>query len=152
MLCGLPGTGKSTLARELGRRLPAVVVESDRIRQKLFAPPSYSPEESRRVHRVCHILMGWYARHYYHVIYDATNLYEHHRAAVYRLAERSGARLAVVQVAAGDQVVRSCPPNPNAPMLTFNSSIRWPGEEPVTSPAHGGQIAGICGVWLDFLP
>jgi predicted kinase len=106
MLCGLPGTGKSTLARILAGRLPAVVVESDRVRRKLFDPPTYAVEESQRVHTVCHILIGWHLRHYYHVVYDATNLYEHHRHMVYRLAERSGARLVVAQVTAGDDVVR----------------------------------------------
>lgn len=107
MLCGLPGTGKSTLARELAQRLPAVRIESDRIRRKLFASPVYTAEESQRVHIVCHILIGWYLRHYYHVVYDATNLYEYHRHMVYRLAERSGARLVVAEVTASDQVIRA---------------------------------------------
>ncbi len=106
MLCGLPGTGKSTLARGLADRLPAVIVESDRVRQILFASPTYTAEESRRVHKVCHILIGWYLRHYYHVVYDATNLYEYHRRLAYRLAARSGARLAVAEITASDEVVR----------------------------------------------
>jgi predicted kinase len=106
MLCGLPGTGKSTLARSLARRLPAVVVESDRVRRKLFDPPAYTAQESQRVHSVCHILIGWHVRRYYHVVYDATNLYEQHRHMVYRLAERSGARLVVAEVTAGDEIVR----------------------------------------------
>jgi predicted kinase len=131
MLCGLPGTGKSTLAHRLQQRLPAVVVESDRIRQELFAcpactcrrgipsrhgaggyvtqagaRPTYTAEESRRVHVVCHILIDWCLRHYYHVVYDATNLYEHHRRLAYRLAERNGARLLVVDVTASEEVIR----------------------------------------------
>ena len=106
MLCGLPGTGKTTLARRLADRLPAIIVESDRVRQTLFTPPTYTAEESQRVHKVCHILIGWYLRHYYHVVYDATNLYEHHRRLAYRLAERSGARLTVAEITASDEVVR----------------------------------------------
>jgi predicted kinase len=106
MLAGLPGTGKSTLARRLAQELPAVIIESDRVRQILFDPPGYSAEESRRVHRVCHTLLGWYLRHYYHVVYDATNLYEYHRRLVYRLADRSGARLVVAEVTATEEVVR----------------------------------------------
>lgn len=107
MLCGLPGTGKSTIAAELAHQLPAVVIESDRVRQRLFAPPAYTADESSNVHRVCHTLMSWYLRHYYHVIYDATNLYEYHRQLVYRLAERSGGKLVVVEVTANDEVVRN---------------------------------------------
>ena len=106
MLCGLPGTGKTTLARRLADRLPAIIVESDRVRQTLFTPPTYTAEESQRVHKVCHILIGWYLRHYYHVVYDATNLYEHHRRLACRLAARSGAQLAVAEITASDEVVR----------------------------------------------
>jgi predicted kinase len=136
MLCGLPGTGKSTLAHRLQHRLPAVVIESDRVRQRLFAcpgratqagacpglpacasgpgqgatqagaRPTYTAEESRRVHVVCHILISWCLRHYYHVVYDATNLYEYHRRLAYRLAEPNGARLLVVEVTASEEVIR----------------------------------------------
>ena len=63
VLCGLPGTGKSTLARRLADALPAVIIESDRVRQRLFAPPTYTAEESQQVHQVCHILIDWYLRH-----------------------------------------------------------------------------------------
>jgi predicted kinase len=106
MLCGLPGTGKSTLARKLAEQLPAVMVESDRVRQEIFAPPAYTAEESQHVHRICHILMGWYLRHYYHVVYDATNLYEYHRRLAYRLAARNKAQLVVAEVIASEEVVR----------------------------------------------
>jgi len=106
MLCGLPGTGKSTLARKLAEQLPAVMVESDRVRQEIFTPPAYTAEESQHVHRICHILMGWYLRHYYHVVYDATNLYEYHRRLAYRLAARNKAQLVVAEVIASEEVVR----------------------------------------------
>jgi len=106
MLCGLPGTGKSTLARELAHRLPAVVVESDQVRHRLFTPRTYTAEESRWVHKVCHILIGWYLRHYYHVVYDATNLYEYHRQLVKHLAARSQAELVVIAMTANDDVIR----------------------------------------------
>ena len=134
MLCGLPGTGKTSLARRLAMRRPAVVIESDQIRQILFIPPAYTAEESRQVHRVCHILTGWYLRHTdrdgklyrHHVIYDATNLYEYHRRLVLSLAERNEARLVVVEVTARDEVVRErLAPRGRQDMAELYSDADW---------------------------
>jgi len=38
MMAGLPGTGKSTLARELAARLPGTILNKDEIRRALFEP------------------------------------------------------------------------------------------------------------------
>jgi len=38
MMAGLPGTGKSTLARALAERTSGLVLDKDQIRQALFAP------------------------------------------------------------------------------------------------------------------
>jgi predicted kinase len=38
IMAGLPGTGKSTLARVLAQRLPGVVLDKDSIRASLFEP------------------------------------------------------------------------------------------------------------------
>lgn len=38
MLAGLPGAGKSAIARELARRIPAVTLDKDQVRAALFPP------------------------------------------------------------------------------------------------------------------
>jgi len=39
LLAGLPGTGKSTLAKAVAGRLPAVILNKDAVRAALFPPP-----------------------------------------------------------------------------------------------------------------
>ena len=74
LLCGLPGTGKSYLARELADRLPLLVVSSDRVRQLLFTRPTYSAREHGIVHGVCYRLVSRALQQGCTVVYDATNL------------------------------------------------------------------------------
>ena len=104
MLSGLPGTGKSSLARRLVEILPFVIIESDWVRKTLFPQSQYTGEESYWVHRTCHALMTKLLRKGVRVIYDATNLHERHRELVYRLADSAGARLVIVKTVVPEEV------------------------------------------------
>lgn len=106
VLCGLPGTGKSFLARQIAERLPAVIVEADYVRKTLFRQPTYAGAESAWVHRVAHVTIERLLKTSHHVIYDATNLSEWFRDKTYHIAERAGARLVVVQTVASEEVAR----------------------------------------------
>lgn len=50
VVCGLPGVGKSRVARELGEWLPATVYRTDEIRAGLSEDPTYSRAETERVY------------------------------------------------------------------------------------------------------
>jgi predicted kinase len=104
MLTGLPGTGKSNVARQLAEVLPFAIVESDQVRKILFPQCEYTGEESRWVHRTCHALMDKLLMRGVRVIYDATNLHERHRELVYRLADGRGVKLIVVKVVSPEAV------------------------------------------------
>jgi len=107
MLVGLPGTGKSYLARKLAQKEPFVILEADFVRKTLFPNPTYSGEESAFVHQVVHALLARFLRRGVRVIYDATNLIEWQREFVYHLADRAGARLIIVHTVAPPQVVQA---------------------------------------------
>jgi predicted kinase len=104
MLSGLPGTGKSHLARRLTEVLPFAVIESDQVRKILFPECNYSGEESKWVHRTCHALMERLLQKGVRVIYDATNLHERHREQVYRLTDGNQVKLIIVKVVAPQPV------------------------------------------------
>jgi DegV family protein with EDD domain len=106
VLSGLPGSGKSHLAREIARRHPFAVLESDTLRKALVRRPSYSQSESARLFAACHARIESLLEKRIPVLFDATNLREMHRRPLYDIAERTGARLLLVQVTAPEEVVR----------------------------------------------
>ena len=100
MVSGLPGSGKSTFCRKLKEKVPSAIVESDSIRKALFASPSYGQEESVYLFYVCHEVIRRLLKRGMPVIFDATNLEEHHRQKVYHVAHTTGAKLILVEVKA----------------------------------------------------
>lgn len=107
LLSGLPGTGKSYLARKIAEELPCVIVESDMARKILTGgSPDYTPAESAFIHRVSRRVIDRLLSQGYRVIHDATNLAEWHREQVYRLTTRTHSKLLIVQTIAPEEVVR----------------------------------------------
>ncbi|MBI4198825.1 MAG: ATP-binding protein [Chloroflexi bacterium] len=106
IVSGLPGTGKSFLARRLAQRVPLAVLESDALRKALAASPTYSPEESLRVFVAIHGLIDALLAEGIPVLLDATTLHEAHREPLYQIAEGRRAWVALVMTIAPSQVVR----------------------------------------------
>lgn len=52
IICGLPGVGKTTLAKNLAPRINASILSSDKIRKELFPIPTYSTAELKMVYDV----------------------------------------------------------------------------------------------------
>ena len=104
-LSGLPGTGKSHFAKELGKRLPLLVLESDRLRKVLAPNPKYTRGESSRLFAACHLLIEEYLIQDRLVLLDATNLTENFRQPLYDIAGRVSARLILVRLTAPRDVV-----------------------------------------------
>lgn len=50
VVCGLPGVGKSTVARAVADRLDAEVLRTDVVRKELFEDPQYTSEETAAVY------------------------------------------------------------------------------------------------------
>jgi len=100
VVSGLPGTGKTFFCRKLAERQPFCILESDALRKALFSSPGYSAEESARLFAACHSLIEWLLSNGVPVIFDATNLSERHREHLYRIGDRTGARLVLVRVEA----------------------------------------------------
>lgn len=104
VLSGLPGTGKSYLARQIVRRHPLAVVESDALRKALINRPSYSKAESARLFAACHEVIDRLLAAGVPVLLDATNLKEMHRRPLRDIAKRRRAKLVLIEVVAAEVV------------------------------------------------
>jgi predicted kinase len=103
---GVPGSGKSYLARLVQPHLMATIVETDMVRRVLFPQPRYTGPESAWVYAVCHDVIAHLLSRSQSVIFDATNLQERGRQALYHIAERVSVRLVIVRTIAPDEVIR----------------------------------------------
>jgi DegV family protein with EDD domain len=105
-LSGLPGSGKSFLARRIVARRPLAVVESDHLRRVLFHAPTHSRPESTRLFAAIHELLDRLLSRGVPTLLDATNLKEEHRRILYGIAGKNNARLVIVQTRAPEGVIR----------------------------------------------
>jgi hypothetical protein len=142
VLSGLPGTGKSHFAGELSKRLPFLVVGSDRMRKLLIPRPKYTPAEHLRVFAACHQLIDGLLADGISVVFDAAHLTEWARQPAYELALQLEARLILVWFTAPREVIQRRLDDRAAGLNSDSySDADWqvycrlrPGEEPIARP------------------
>jgi predicted kinase len=105
-LSGLPGTGKTTFAKELSQQVPVVVLESDALRKVLFPQPTYSWRESDRLFRACYYLIEELLKRGNSVLFDATNLTERLRRTLFDISMRRGLKFILIQMKAPPEIVK----------------------------------------------
>ena len=72
IVCGLPGSGKTTLAKALSKRLGAGHLSSDVLRRELFPNPTYSEDEKKAVYSGMALRAGKLLSEGRSVVADAT--------------------------------------------------------------------------------
>ncbi len=107
VVAGLPGSGKSTVARLLAQGLGALWLRSDALRKELFPQPSYTPEESRATYRELLRRADAALARGQSVVLDATFRSRALRQAARERARRRGARWLLVWVTAPEDAVRA---------------------------------------------
>ena len=104
-LVGLPGSGKSLVAKTLQGMVSSVVVSTDVARGFLGYKPVYTDEELRFVYEVCYRVARIRLADGQRVIFDGSNHAAAHRARLSRVTADCGAAAAYCHIYASDEVV-----------------------------------------------
>jgi predicted kinase len=128
ILAGLPGTGKSTLARALAPRLDGVVLDKDRVREALFpgAMTDYSREQDDLCMRAMLEAAAYLTeRHRVEFIFlDGWTFSRHQQInEVVQAAEQAGARWRILHVMCSDAVAEARLSRPDAENPAKNRDV-----------------------------
>ncbi len=72
IVCGLPGVGKTSLAKELAPLIRAVILSTDKIRKELISKPTYRKQEKKLIYDVMLLLAKYLNDAGINCILDAT--------------------------------------------------------------------------------
>ena len=165
MLAGLPGTGKSTLARTLATRLSGAVLDKDRVREVLF--PGVLTDYTREQDDLCVRAMLEAAAYLTErqrvefVFIDGRTFSQHQQIdEVVRAAEGAGAQWRILHVTCSDEVAearlsKTDPENPakNRDVALYRSvkerfePIAYPKLDVDTTEGVEAEVDGACR-WL----
>jgi predicted kinase len=107
IICGLPGVGKSTLAKNLAPMINATVLSSDKIRKELFPNPTYSPFERKLVYDVMIILAKYLNEVRCDCILDATFNREDSRVEIKEKLQLNDREFQIIECFCPEEVVIS---------------------------------------------
>jgi predicted kinase len=107
IICGLPGVGKSTLAKSLAPLIKATILSSDKIRKELFLNPTYSPFERKLVYDVMIILADYLKKAECNCILDATFNREESRLEIIEKLQLDEGQFHIIECSCPEEVVIS---------------------------------------------
>ncbi|MFH0884164.1 MAG: AAA family ATPase [Candidatus Micrarchaeota archaeon] len=106
IICGLPGSGKTTLAKSLSKRFAAVHVSSDITRKSMYQKPTYSEEEKAKVYANMVEEAKELLRQGRDVIADATFYRASERQRFLSLADEAGTEAFVIMTILSEEEIR----------------------------------------------
>ena len=107
IICGLPGVGKTTLAKALAPLVNAAVLSTDKIRKELFPKPSYHQKERQLVYEVMILIARYLHKSEINCILDATFNLENSRQEIKEKLQLSSKEFLIVECHCPEFLVKS---------------------------------------------
>ncbi len=105
LICGLPATGKSTVARRLAKALDAELLRTDIIRKDLIKDPKYSEEEKEQVYGAVFLIADYLIKADVNVVIDGTFYHNSLRNKAREIAKKRGKRFFLIETRCPEDIV-----------------------------------------------
>jgi len=106
LVCGLPATGKSTVSRNIAKKLKATILSTDIIRKQLFSNPTYAGEEKKLIYKTMFLIVEYLLRSDRNVVMDGTFYKSSLRHQVYNISKKTGTRIAIIECRAQNNNIK----------------------------------------------
>jgi predicted kinase len=107
IVCGLPGVGKSTIAKDLAPLINAVLLSTDKIRKELIPNPTYKKQEKKLIYNVLLIVTKYLHKAGINCILDATFNTENSRKELRKKLGLSQEQICIIECICPDDIVIS---------------------------------------------
>lgn len=106
IICGLQGTGKTTVAKKIEEMTNAILLRTDVIRQKMFEDPKYTEEEKQKVYNEMFSRARNLLSEDKNVIMDATFSKRKNRKEANKIAEEHDSNFKIIKVVCPPKLVK----------------------------------------------
>ncbi len=106
MICGLPGTGKTTLAKAVAEKIDAVSINSDSIRMSMLEEREYTEEEKKMIYQAMFEEAGKNLKEGKNVVLDATFYKKELRESVEEVAKEAGTGFFIVECVTHEDLLK----------------------------------------------
>jgi predicted kinase len=107
IICGLPGVGKTTIAKDLAPLINAVVLSTDKIRKEMIPNPNYKKQEKKLIYKVLLIVAKYLHKAGINCILDATFNTENSRRELTKKLDLSQEQICLVECMCPEDIVIS---------------------------------------------
>lgn len=107
IICGLPGVGKTTVAKGLAPLINAVVLATDKIRKELFSKPMYGQRERRLIYDVMILMAKYLDKAGINCILDATFTRERSRREIKKKLGLASKDIHIIECICPEDIVLS---------------------------------------------
>jgi len=106
IVCGLPGTGKTTLAKRIADETKSFLLNTDIIRKKVIYDPDYTEREKEMIYNLLFEMAEKFLLTGKNVVLDGTFYKKELRERAKEIAKKTKNKFRIIEVVCSEEIVR----------------------------------------------